>query len=101
MLGLSRDVQGLGASCPDPNQPGVLPSGEAACRLVAGDVSAIPPTIAWTGVRAAAIAAGLYLFGERKHVAARALAGAVAVEVVVLAEMWWRTRATGSSSSAT
>lgn len=91
MLGLSRDVQGLGAAaCPDPSQPGVLPSGEAACRLVEGDLSAIPPTVAWTGVRAGAIAAGLWLFGERKHVLAKALAGAVAVEVVVLAEMWWR-----------
>lgn len=92
MLGLSRNVQGLGAACPDPNAPGVLPSGEAACRLIEGDVSAVPPVLGWTAVRAAAIAAGLYIFGDRKNVFGKAVAGAVAVEVVVLAEMWWRKR---------
>lgn len=97
MLGLSRDVQGYDPLCPDPHTPGVLPSGEVACRLVGGDLSALPATLGWTLVRAGAIAAGLYAFGERKHVVAKSLAGALAVEVVVLAEMWYRRRSVSST----
>ena len=96
-LGLTRDVQGF-----DPaRSPCVLPSGKAACDLLQGNMSALAPAIMWTGIRACAVAVGLYVVGEREHLAKKAVAGALAVEAAVLVHLWVRMQRGATSSRST
>jgi hypothetical protein len=64
---------------------GDLPSADAARKLVRGESGALVPVIFTTTCRAALIGAGLYAIGQRSHLVKGALAGAVAVEIFVLA----------------
>lgn len=80
-----RQVVGFGdAGLAAPVCP-ALPSGRKAFDLVSGDMSALIPSIAFTAVRAGIIGVGLAVVGERRHLIRNAVAGAVAVEVFVLA----------------
>lgn len=66
------------------NDCAVLPSSDAACRLLAGDMSAIPKVLGTTAIRTALCAAGLLLVGEREHVIRNAFGAAAAIEVFVM-----------------
>lgn len=61
-----------------------LPSSDAACDLVQGNVSALPKVLGTTLLRGGLIAAGLYVAGERAHLLRNSVAGALAIEVFVL-----------------
>ncbi len=61
-----------------------LPSGRAAYDLVDGDWSALAPVVGYTAARAALIAVGMVIAGEREHIIRNALAGAVGIEAFVL-----------------
>jgi hypothetical protein len=63
-----------------------LPSGDSACALMSGDISALPRVAFHTLGRSALIAIGVYLAGVRKpsRVAAIALCSALTIEVFAL-----------------
>jgi len=63
-----------------------LPSGDSACALMSGDVSALPRVAFHTVGRSALIAIGVYLAGVRKpsRIAAIALCSALTIEVFAL-----------------
>lgn len=62
-----------------------LPSAQAAQDIVEGKPGGWPSMLGWTAVRAGLVACGLWAVGERKHVVRNAVAGAIAIEVFVLA----------------
>lgn len=71
---------GLGDQCI------TLPSSDAAVTLVRGNIaSGLVGVVASTVLRAALIAGGLYLVGQRDHLARNSLGAASAIEAFVLA----------------
>jgi hypothetical protein len=91
-----RPAAGFGLGQPD-SCP-ALPSGSAAAALLDGDLTAIGPTIGYTGLRAVLIATGMVLAGEREHVVRNAVAGSLAIEAFVLGwAAWKRKQKTGES----
>jgi hypothetical protein len=62
-----------------PSPPCTLPSAEAACRIVHGDLGGVLPAVGWSLVRAGAIGAGLYAVGERTGIVRKSLAASLAV----------------------
>jgi hypothetical protein len=80
---------GLGDACVC---PAALPSGPPATALLSGDWSALPSVLGTTVARAALVGTGLLAVGERTHVARNAAAGAIAIEVFVLAWAAWKLR---------
>jgi hypothetical protein len=71
---------GLGDGCI------TLPSSDAAVTLVQGNIApGIVGVAASTLLRAGLIAGGLYLVGQRDHLARNAIAAASAIEIFVLA----------------
>lgn len=62
-----------------------LPSAQSACRLVQGDVSALPVVAGHMLGRAAIIGVGCYLAGFRsRDLVVASLSGAAAIELAVL-----------------
>ena len=74
---------------------GDLPSGEAAKALMQGAPGALGPVVGYTLLRAGLIGAGLYVAGQRQGVVRGALAGALAIELWVLA---WAARSESSGT---
>jgi hypothetical protein len=65
-----------------------LPSAEAARQLVRGDGGALFKVAGTTLLRAGLIGTGLYVAGQHRRLVRSAIAGALAVEVFVLAWAW-------------
>lgn len=61
-----------------------LPSSDAACRLVAGDLSAIPKVLGTLALRTGLCAGGMLIAGAREHVVRDAFGAAMAIEAFVL-----------------
>jgi hypothetical protein len=61
-----------------------LPSDAAAQKLLAGKPGAVVDVAFWTSVRAALIAGGLWVVGDRHKLWLKGYAGALAVEVFML-----------------
>ncbi len=71
----------------------VLPSASSAMALVNGAPGALPLVVAHTGLRAAIIATGLVISGQRQHVVRTALVSSLAIEAFVLGwAAWLRSR---------
>jgi hypothetical protein len=83
---------GLGQPGACPVCPAALPSGSSAADLLDGDWSALPAVAGYTLARAALVGSGLLVAGERTHVVRNAVAGALAIEVFVLAWAAWKKR---------
>jgi hypothetical protein len=61
--------------------------------LFTDGISAVPSVLVTIAERAALIAAGVWLVGEREHVVRNALGGAIAIELFVLAWTFNKARA--------
>lgn len=67
--------------------PRVLPSAQAAANFIEGRPGAAVEVVATVAARALIIAGGLFVAGERKRLLPYSLAGAVAIEIFVLASV--------------
>lgn len=66
----------------------VLPSAESALAFVRGEPNAIFGVARDMAMRSTLIGIGLYAAGERKKIVKKAVFGAAAIEVAVLALAW-------------
>lgn len=66
----------------------VLPSADSALALVRGERNAIFKVARDMALRSTLVGAGLYVAGERKHLVKKAVYGAAAIEIAVLALAW-------------
>lgn len=69
----------------DLNDKCKFPSGEHAKALIHGEKGGLSGSLAWSARRAALIAAGMYLAGERNNVVKKAIVGSLGVEAMVIA----------------
>jgi len=68
----------------------ILPSEEAALKLVRGQFSILPTILYYTTLRALFITGGLFLAGERRHLIKYGFSGSIMIELWVI--LWaWRT----------
>jgi len=77
-----------------------LPSVVAAERYLDGSGGNLLGVIGSALGRAAIIASGMYIAGERKHVARNALAGSLAIEAFVLVYVGWQVKKERGSNRA-
>ena len=70
-------------------QPPRLPSQVAANKLLSGETGALADILFWSMARGFVIAGGLYLAGEREHLAKKAAYATLAIELYVI--LWTAT----------
>jgi hypothetical protein len=86
--------QAPGFALGDPTACAALPSGPPAVALVSGDLRALPAVLGTTVARAALIATGLIVAGERTpaRLVKNAVAGSLAIEAFVIGWAAWKLR---------
>lgn len=82
MLDMSRSLE-------PHEQPPRLPSQVAANSLLSGEAGALADVLLWSTLRGFVIAGGLYLAGEREHLAKKAAYATLAIELYVI--LWTAT----------